>query len=218
MDELAGMQAMEPIKPIGSPRVAATDHRACARGRLFIISAPSGAGKTTLRKAALLRFPDLIYSVSYTTRTPRPGELNGRDYVFISPAEFEAGIRSGRWAEWAQVHGHRYGTSAEVLAQALAAGCDVLLEIDVQGARQICRRFPETVTIFILPPSIEVLEQRLRSRGTDRPEAIDLRLQNARCEMAEADAYRHVIVNDDQATAVAELIAILESYRSGCEN
>jgi guanylate kinase len=147
-----------------------------------------------------------------------PGELNGRDYVFISPAEFEAGIRAGRWAEWARVHGHCYGTSAEVLEQALAAGRDVLMDIDVQGAGQICRRFPESVTIFILPPSLEVLEQRLRSRGTDRPEAIDLRLQNARREMAQTDAYRHVIVNDDLATAVAELIAILESYRSGREN
>jgi guanylate kinase len=194
------------------------DRRSASRGRLFILSAPSGAGKTTLRQAALLHFPDLVYSVSYTTRSPRPAELDGRDYVFISPADFEAGIRSGRWAEYARVHGHWYGTSAQVLDQALAAGRDVLLDIDVQGAQQICRRFPESVTIFILPPSLNVLEQRLRSRGTDRPEAIDLRLQNARREMAQRDAYRHVIVNDDLATAVAELIAILESYRSGREN
>ncbi len=182
-------------------------------GRLFILSAPSGAGKTTLRRAALARFPDLGYSVSFTTRAPRAGERNGHDYVFISPDEFEAGIRDGRWAEWARVHGHCYGTSVQVLENARAAGRDLLLDIDVQGAQQICRRFPETVTIFIQPPSLEVLEERLRARGTDRPEAIELRLRNARKEMEQKDRYRHVIVNDDLETAVAELTAVLDSYR-----
>ncbi len=190
----------------------------CREGRLFIISAPSGAGKTTLRQAALSRLPDLSYSVSFTTRPPRPGERNGHDYMFISPDEFEAGIREGRWVEWARVHGHYYGTSALVLERARAAGRDVLLDIDVQGAQQICRRFPESVTIFILPPSLEVLEQRLRTRGTDRPEAIDVRLRNARREMEHSDRYGHVIVNDNLNAAIEELVAILNSYRSACEN
>ena len=183
-------------------------------GHVFILSAPSGAGKTTLLRAALERLPDLRYSVSYTTRAPRAGEVYGRDYVFISPAEFEDGIRADRWAEWAQVHGNYYGTSAEALSQALAEGRDVLLDIDVQGARQILKRFSQSVTIFIMPPSLEILEARLRSRGTDRPEAVTLRLRNAREEMAQKEMYRHVIVNDDLPTAVRELVAIIGSYRT----
>lgn len=182
------------------------------RGTLFVISAPSGAGKTTLRRAVLARFPDIAYSVSTTTRPPRPGEVAGRDYVFIPPAEFEAGIHEGRWAEWAQVHGNYYGTSARTLREAAAAGTDVLLDIDVQGARQIARRFPECITVFIMPPSFEVLAQRLTARGTDSPESVALRLRNARQEMEERHGYRHVVVNDDLATAVEELCAIVASY------
>lgn len=183
------------------------------RGTLFVLSAPSGAGKTTLRRAALARFPDVVYSVSTTTRPPRPGEVDGRDYIYISRADFEAGIRDGRWAEWAQVHGNYYGTSARTLREAADAGTDVLLDIDVQGARQICRRFPESVTVFIMPPSFEVLAERLARRGTDSPEAVQLRLCNARHEMEERHWYRHVIVNDDLETAVAELAAVIASYR-----
>jgi guanylate kinase len=182
---------------------------------IFIVSAPSGAGKTTLCQAALAAFADMRYSVSFTTRPPRPGEENGRDYVFVTALEFEAGIRSVRWAEWARVHGNYYGTSADVLAQALSSGCDILLDIDVQGARQICARFPESVTIFIMPPSLEVLRQRLVSRGTDRPEVIALRIENAGREMAQRDVYRHVVVNDDLETAITELIHIIDSYRNG---
>jgi guanylate kinase len=182
-------------------------------GHIFVISAPSGAGKTTLRRAALNRLSDLSYSVSYTTRLPRPGEVEGRDYAFISPAEFEEGIDAGRWAEWAQVHGNYYGTSAEALHRAVAAGRDILLDIDVQGARQIRGRFPRCVTIFIMPPSLETLVKRLQARGTDDPEAMALRLHNARVEMAQKDAYDHIIVNDRLETAVEELIAVIESYR-----
>lgn len=201
------------------PPAGGLPHPASGRsGQLFILSAPSGAGKTTLRQAVLTRLPDLGYSVSFTTRPPRAGERNGFDYVFISPDEFEAGIRAQRWAEWARVHGHWYGTSARVLEQARAAGRDMLLDIDVQGAQQICRRFPGSVTIFIMPPSLEVLEQRLRSRGTDRPEAIALRLDNARREMDQRHGYRHILVNDDLDAAIEALMAILNSYRSPREN
>ena len=197
------------------PRPAAPTPAASRKSFIFIISAPSGAGKTTLCKAALAAFADMRYSVSFTTRPPRPGEANGRDYVFVTELEFEAGIRSGRWAEWARVHGNYYGTSADVLAQSLSSGCDILLDIDVQGARQICARFPESVTIFIMPPSLEVLRQRLVSRGTDRPEVIALRIENAGREMAQRDDYRHVVVNDDLETAITELIHIIDSYRNG---
>lgn len=183
------------------------------RGRLFILSAPSGTGKTTLRKALLERVPGLSYSVSYTTRPPRPAEVDGRDYRFISTADFEEGIRSGRWAEWARVHGHYYGTSAEDLERLLAAGGDVLLDLDVQGAEALAGRFPQSVTIFLLPPSLEELERRLRLRGTDSPEAIAVRLRNAAAEMACRDRYRHVVVNDRLPAALEELAAILDSYR-----
>lgn len=180
---------------------------------VFILSAPSGAGKTTLRRAVLDRFSDIHYSVSYTTRPQRVGEVGGRDYHFISSAEFEEGIRSARWAEWARVHENYYGTSAEVLEQALAAGRDILLDIDVQGTRQILRRFPQSITIFILPPSIEILEARLRSRGTDTADGIRIRIRNAVGEIAQKECYRHVIINDDLAAAIRELTALIDSYR-----
>lgn len=204
MDRTAAMHPSDPPPP-RSPLPS--------EGHVFIISAPSGAGKTTLRRAALERLPDLLYSVSYTTRSPRPGEVGGRDYEFIPLAEFEAGIGSGRWAEWAQVHGNYYGTSADILRRAVAAGRDILLDIDVQGARQICSRYPQSVTIFIMPPSLDILAKRLQARGSDGPEAIALRLRNAREEMAQKDAYDHVIVNDRLEAAVEELIAVIASYR-----
>jgi guanylate kinase len=206
---------MDRLPPPIRQRPAATAPAASRKAFIFIISAPSGAGKTTLCKAALAAFADMRYSVSFTTRAPRPGEENGRDYVFVTAPEFEAGIRGGRWAEWAQVHGNYYGTSADVLAQSLSAGCDILLDIDVQGARQICARFPESVTIFIMPPSLEVLRQRLVSRGTDRLEVIAMRIDNAGREMAQRDVYRHVVVNDDLETAITELIHLIDSYRNG---
>jgi guanylate kinase len=206
---------MDRIPSPARDRPAAAATAGSRKAFIFIISAPSGAGKTTLRKAALAAFADMRYSVSFTTRAPRPGEENGRDYVFVTAPEFEAGIRDGRWAEWAQVHGHYYGTSADVLAQSLSSGCDILLDIDVQGARQICARFPESVTIFIMPPSLEVLRQRLVSRGTDCPEVIATRLENAGREMAQRDVYRHVLVNDDLEMAITELIHIIDSYRNG---
>jgi len=183
-------------------------------GILFIISAPSGAGKSTLCDAVLDRFPDLVYSVSYTTRSPRIGEKNGVDYHFIAKDEFEKGIARHRWAEWAEVHDHYYGTSADFLNEELSVGRDILLDIDIQGTRQILQRYPDGVTIFIMPPSLETLKSRLQSRGTDSPEVIAVRLKNAREEMAQKDLYRHIITNSRLTDAVAELITIFENYRS----
>ena len=183
-------------------------------GLLFIISAPSGAGKSTLCRAVRERFADLVYSISYTTRPPRGEEQNGVDYHFIAKDEFEKGIASGRWAEWAEVHDHYYGTSAEFLDWELSVGRDILLDIDIQGTRQILQRYPDGVTIFILPPSLEVLKSRLHFRDTDSPEVIAVRLKNAREEIAQKDFYRHIITNDRLAVAVAELITLIEKYRS----
>jgi len=183
------------------------------RGLLFIVSAPSGAGKSTLCRALLEHFPDLNYSISYTSRKPRGAEQNGIDYHFVSEAEFKRGIESGRWAEWAQVHGNFYGTSAADLQRQLAAGGDVLLDIDVQGARQIRNRFPKSVTIFIKPPSLEVLEERLRERGADSEAEIRRRLQNAQEEMRACQRYRHTVINDRLPEAVSELVRLVAAYR-----
>jgi guanylate kinase len=183
-------------------------------GVLFVISAPSGAGKTTLCRALLEHFPDIEYSISFTTRQPRKGEKNGLDYHFVDKGKFRAKLKKGCWAEWAEVHGHYYGTSADLLDRSRAAGDDVLLDIDVQGAIQILERYPDAVTIFIMPPSMTVLEERLRKRGTDSRTIIATRLRNAQAEIAQKDIYRHVIVNDNLQQAIAELIQIVNSYRT----
>jgi guanylate kinase len=183
------------------------------KGRLFIISAPSGAGKTTLCARLLEYYPDISYSISYTTRGPRPGETNGEDYHFITKEAFLKKQAHDYWAEWARVHGHYYATSAVFLADSLAKGLDVLMDIDVQGAVQILGRFPEAVTIFIMPPSMEVLQRRLVRRGTDSRQTIQKRLRNAAQEMEKKDLYRHIIVNDDLERATDELIAIVKRCR-----
>jgi guanylate kinase len=183
-------------------------------GLLFILSAPSGAGKSTLCRAVQNRFPDILYSISYTTRPPRKGEQDGVDFHFITDDEFEKGIARDCWAEWAKVHNNYYGTSADLLNRALTSGQDILLDIDVQGMRQIVKKYPAGVTIFIMPPSPEILRLRLEARGTDSPEIIALRLKNAQKEMALKDLYRHVVTNDELTDAVAELLGIFEKYRS----
>lgn len=185
-----------------------------ARGRLFIVSAPSGAGKSTLCGALMARCPNLAYSVSHTTRAPRGQERHGKDYYFISEKEFQALIENGALLEWARVHGSYYGTAAEVVMRHLAAGRDILMDIDVQGARQVVARHPDAVTIFIAPPSMEVLGDRLAKRGTDDSGAIRGRLAEAENEMAQKDFYGHVIVNDDLETAKMELVALIDSYGS----
>jgi guanylate kinase len=184
-------------------------------GRLFIISAPSGAGKSTLCRVVRQRLPDLRYSVSYTTRNPRGEEKNGIDYHFISPAAFRKGINAGKWAEWAEVHGNYYGTSAEFIDRTLGEGCDVLLDIDVQGMEQILKRYPDSVTIFIMPPSLAVLRQRLQDRGTDSAASISKRLDNAAAELRQRKRYRHIVVNDRLEEAVEKLTAIIAVRRTG---
>jgi guanylate kinase len=179
-------------------------------GRLFVVSAPSGAGKTTLCKAARSRLPDLVYSVSSTTRAPRPGETDGQDYFFVSADQFRRGIEAGQWAEWAKVHDHYYGTSARFIDNHLASGRDILLDIDVQGARQILKRYPDAVTIFIMAPSLEVLRQRLVDRAQDDAAVIETRMQNAQAEIASRGDYRHVLVNDDLELAIDRFVSILK--------
>jgi guanylate kinase len=200
-----------PIKKAREPSNPSATH---SPGHLFIVSAPSGAGKTTLCRAILSHFSDLLYSISYTTRPARKGEEHGVDYYFTPKDEFENGIRQNRWAEWAEVHGNYYGTSAEFLDQKLSAGHDILLDIDVQGARKIIKRYPRAVTLFVLPPTLEALKQRLESRGTDSAKVIALRLENAKKEMSQKNIYRHIVINEQLEAATAEMIAIFESYRS----
>ena len=183
------------------------------RGHLFIISAPSGAGKTTLAKAVLQQFTDMLYSISYTTRNPRAEERDGVDYHFISKQDFKKGIKKGRWAEWAEVYGNYYGTSAEFIEKSLLSGCDILLDIDVQGTLQILKHYPDSVTIFILPPSVNALRKRLEMRGSDSKAVIEKRLVNARKEMAQKKMYRHIIVNDTLSSAIEEISAIFKKYR-----
>jgi guanylate kinase len=200
--------------PIKKARATVISSLSTSPGHLFIISAPSGAGKSTLCRAMLDRFADLLYSISYTTRSPRRGEKDGVDYYFIPKDMFEQGIERHQWAEWAEVHGNYYGTSADFLDKKLSAGHDILLDIDVQGARQILKRYPDGIPIFIMPPSLAVLKQRLEDRGTDSPSVIAVRLDNAQKEMAQKDIYRHIVINDRLSDATAEMTAILENYRS----
>jgi guanylate kinase len=184
-------------------------------GHLFIVSAPSGAGKTTLCSALRRRFRELAYSVSYTTRAPRKGEREGCDYHYIPVDEFEVGIAQGRWAEWAKVHQNYYGTSARWIDRTLEAGGHILMDIDLQGARQMMRRFPRAITIFIMPPSVEELEKRLRARDADNADTIALRMVNAADEIAQKNFCRHVIVNDDLEDAKGQLVALIKGYIDG---
>lgn len=181
-------------------------------GTLFVLSAPSGTGKTTICNQLRRLDSDLVFSVSSTTRAPRAGERPGIDYHFVTIAEFERKIEAGLWAEWARVHGNYYGTSAEFLDAALAMRQTVLLDIDVQGAQQIRKRYPDCVTVFMMPPSMEALQARLEARQTDNAATITKRLANARAEIAQKDRYHHIIVNDDLQTAVDEMIALISQY------
>ena len=191
-----------------------TKKKIITSGHLFIISAPSGAGKTTLCKIVLDRFPDLLYSVSFTTRQPRQGETNGKDYNFITKEDFCSGIKKGMWAEWAEVHGNYYGTSAYFLKNTISEGKNLLIDIDVQGAAIMLRSYPDSVTIFIQPPSIDALRSRLKTRGTDSEETINNRMAAAEKEMEKKQLYHHTVMNDDLSKAVEELISIISRYIS----
>lgn len=183
------------------------------RGTLFVVSAPSGAGKTTLCREMRLRLSDLAYSVSVTTRAPRPGEVNESDFSFVSDAEFRKLRDAGAFAEWAVVHGHFYGTPVRALETALAAGRDVLLDIDTQGAAQLRARYPEAVLVFIVAPSMAELAQRLRERKSDAARDIEHRLGRARNEVALWRQYDYLIVNRDLKEAVEQLEAIIVAER-----
>ena len=182
-------------------------------GCLFIVSAPSGAGKTSLVSALLAADPLVRKSVSYTTRPPRPGEENGRHYHFVTPEEFERMRTAGELLEWALVHGHHYGTSRLAVDSVCREGYDVLLEIDWQGAAQIRAAKPDAASVFVLPPSIEALEERLRGRGQDSPEVIARRVAAARGEIAHVSEFDYVIINDDFSRALLDLRSIVRAER-----
>ena len=181
-------------------------------GQLFIVAAPSGAGKTTLVKLLLVEDPVRL-SISHTTRMPRAGEENGVAYHFVSVADFKAMVAAGDFLEWAEVHGNFYGTSKSWIANELAAGRDVLLEIDWQGAQQVRKIFAQAVGVFILPPSMEELTQRLTGRGTDSAEVIERRLVAAQDEMRHVGEFDYVIINDTLQQALSELISVLRASR-----
>jgi guanylate kinase len=183
-----------------------------ARGRLFVIAAPSGAGKTSLVRALMRREPGLAFSVSYTTRPARTTETEGRDYHFVSEEQFLGMATRGMFIEHAEVFGKHYGTSRRQIEEALAGGRDLILEIDWQGARQVREALPETVDVFILPPSRRILEQRLRNRRTDSPEVIERRLRESVEEISHWAEFRYVVVNDDFDTALGELTAIVHGH------
>ena len=183
-------------------------------GSLFMVAAPSGAGKSTLVNALLAKEPDLRLSISYTTRAPRPGEVDGREYHFTSVEDFLAKKDNGEFLEYAEVHGNYYGTSRVLINQFMQAGTDMLLEIDWQGTQQVKKQFPHAVGIFILPPSIEALEQRLKKRGQDSEQVITKRLLAAGGEIAHAPEFEYFIINQDFETALSELIAIITATRS----
>lgn len=185
------------------------------KGHLFVISAPSGAGKTTLLKPVLEVVPALAFSVSHTTRAPRPGEVDGKDYFFVGPGDFAVLRQEGDFLEWAEVHGNCYGTSRRAVETQLASGQDIILDIDVQGAQQLRDRQDLSATfIFIAPPSLAELERRLTGRRTEEAATIALRLKNARQELRAVEQYDYLIINDNLDQARAMLTAIIIEKRA----
>jgi guanylate kinase len=179
------------------------------KGLLLVVSSPSGAGKTTLCRRLINEFPDIVFSVSYTTRPKRRGEEDGVDYCFVDDATFTRMVDNNEFAEWAEVHQHRYGTTVAAVSQALDGGRHVLFDIDYQGGRQIKAKFEkEAVLVFVLPPSLEVLEERLRKRATDAPDVIERRLRKAHDELKQYGLYQYLVVNDELGHAYDKLRSI----------
>ncbi len=185
-------------------------------GTLYVVAAPSGAGKTTLVRLLLAEERGVHLSISTTTRDPRPGEMDGREYHFVSVADFRAKIERGEFLEWAEVHGNFYGTSKKWIADQLASGADVLLEIDWQGAQQVRAIFPGALGIFILPPSLEELERRLTGRGTDSHDVISRRLAAAQAEMRHVGEFDYVIINDCLEQALTDLRSVIKASGLRC--
>jgi guanylate kinase len=183
-------------------------------GVLFIISSPSGGGKGTLIGEVLRSVPQVGYSVSFTTRAPREGEADGREYFFVSPAEFEKMRQAGEFLEWAQVHGNFYATGKRQVEKELAAGRDVILEIDVQGAANVKTQMPSSIGVFIMPPSFQILTERLENRGSENQQDLAVRLLNARGEVERWREFDYIVVNDEKARAAAQLTAIFLAERA----
>lgn len=200
-------------KELDRPGIVA--HRELTRGILFVVSSPSGGGKGTLVQRVLGRVQNLTYSVSYTTRAPRNGEVPGREYFFVTREQFESMVDAGEFLEWAHVHGKLYGTSRHQVARDVSEGRDIILEVDVQGADSVRKLVTDSVSIFILPPSREILRQRLIARGTDSPEELELRLRNAPNELQRYEAFDYVIINDEVERAAGQLSCIIEAERAG---
>jgi guanylate kinase len=184
------------------------------RGILFVVSSPSGGGKGTLIRRILTRLPRLGYSISWTTRAPRQGEMNGRDYHFVTSEEFIAARERNEFLEWATVHNHFYGTSLKVVERELASGRDIILEIDVQGAASVRRAGIEAISVFILPPSFDILKRRLTGRQSENADALALRLRNARGEVEQYREFDYVVLNDDVERAATQLASIVYAERA----
>jgi guanylate kinase len=186
------------------------------RGTLFVISSPSGGGKGTIIRHVLDCVENLSYSVSFTTRAPRTNETHGREYFFVSRETFEEMVAAGEFLEWACVHGNFYGTSKKQILEQTGAGADMILEVDVQGAASVRQLLMDSVSVFILPPSYEVLKQRLIARGTDSPEELEVRLRNAPEELKQYSSFDYVIINDEIHRAAGQLASIIYAERARC--
>jgi len=184
------------------------------KGDIFVISAPSGTGKTTLIRLLLPRFPGLSFSISCTTRLPRPGEVHGQHYFFVSEEEFKKSIAKGEMLEWAKVYGHYYGTPLHFVREKIAAGKDVVLDIDIQGAQEVRRKIPEAILIFIIPPSWEELQRRIINRSTDSSEVIKKRLKAAKEEIKMAREFDYIVINDILENALRELTSIIQATKA----
>ncbi|MCF8128958.1 MAG: guanylate kinase [Deltaproteobacteria bacterium] len=183
------------------------------RGQIFVFSAPSGAGKSTIAEALIERFDSLAYSISHTSRPPRGDEQDGVDYHFVNRNTFKEMIEKNAFLEWAQVHGHLYGTSLEAVKRQMSAGSDILMDVDVQGGRNVKNRFPDAVLIFLLPPSLKILEKRLKARGTDDLVVIQKRMAQASEEIKNCSWYDYIVINDDLEKAILEAQSIILSTR-----